>query len=110
MFKESFKINQNNKSKKDKDGFILSIKIPENISKIAKNLRKKGEKIKCKKEEKYFSITWNSNKKSKFEYIKDKVGEIVEGGLKNENIKIKQKYEWLKSYLNEIENRCKYDN
>jgi len=76
----------------------------------SKNLRKKGEKIKCKKEEKYFSITWNSNKKSKFEYIKDKVGEIVEGGLKNENIKIKQKYEWLKSYLNEIENRCKYDN
>jgi len=75
----------------------------------SKNLRKKGEKIKCKKEEKYFSITWNSDK-SKFKYIRDKVGEIVEGGLKNENIKIKQKYEWLKSYLNEIEYRCKHDN
>ena len=80
--------------KKDKDGiYFLDLLNP-------KILRRKDEKIKCKNE--YFSINWEPCGESNHEHIIRKVDKIVEKGLENDNIQIKQKYEWLKSYLNEI--------
>jgi hypothetical protein len=47
-----------------------------------------------------FSITWNFLSESNHEYMLIKVDDIITENLTSENKKIRQKHEWLKSYVN----------
>ncbi len=79
--------------KKDKDGvYFFDILHPEVI-------RKKGEDV--KQINSNFSIDWNRSMEDNYKNILRQVEEIVEKGIKNQDEKKKQKYEWLKSYLEE---------
>ena len=81
--------------KKDKDGIYFLDLLNKNI------LRPVDERIESNSEG--FSIRWSNTHKNNLRNIKKKVEEIVERELNNSNnnLKIKQKYEWLKSYLEE---------
>ena len=65
-------------------------------------VRKQGEKVKqyrkTEQENRSFTISWNNNAKSNYGNIFIKVREIATNGIKNKDDRIKQKYEWLKSY------------
>jgi len=61
-------------------------------------LRKKGETTSQNGD--VFSIRWESNQEDNFPYILEKVKIIINENL-NKDEKIRQKYEWLKSYLEE---------
>ncbi len=61
-------------------------------------LRKKGETTSQNRN--VFSIRWGSNQEDNFPYILEKVKIIINENLKKDE-KIRQKYEWLKSYLEE---------
>jgi len=79
--------------KEDKDGiYFFDILHPEVI-------RKKGEDIKQGNGD--FSIYWDDSMENNYKNILKQVEEIVEKGIRNQDEKIKQKYEWLKSYLEE---------
>ncbi len=80
--------------KKDKDGvYFLDLLNP-------KVLRKEGEEI--KHDTNIFSITWMNNFETSYSHILEKVENIVNNSLNNNNNpKIRQKYEWLKNYLEE---------
>ena len=83
--------------KKDKDGVYFLDLLNKNI------LRPKNEKIESNS--KYFSIVWCKEKEneSNLSYIRKKVNKIINENSQqyNHNLKIKQKYEWLKAYLKE---------
>ncbi len=76
--------------KKDYDGVFFMDLLNENI------LRKQGEQIRSKNDS--FSIQWNSEDSSNYDIIKLKVEKIIEDNS-SKNVKIKQKYDWLNSYL-----------
>jgi len=85
--------------KKDYDGVYFLDLLNKNI------LRKKNEKVVKEKNSKFF-ISCNPNAKSNYDNIIGKVNSIVHANLTKEyinKIKIKQKYEWLKSYLEQIQ-------
>lgn len=87
---------------KDKDGIYFLDLLNKNV------LRPKDEEI--TKNKRKFSIHWNNYRNSKYEEILESVKQIIDKNLNNNNekIEIKQKYEWLKSYLEE-EKKDKYD-
>ncbi len=80
--------------KKDKDGIYFLDLLNRKV------LRKIGENI--INENKRFSIVWNRESKSNYERIIGEVEEIVEKNINSTDEKVKQKYEWLKSYVEEI--------
>lgn len=82
--------------KKDKDGvYFLDL-----LSK--KILRKEGENIE-KGNNNSFYIGWSREEKSSFKNILNIVKKLVKNNLETKDVKIKQKYEWLNSYLQETE-------
>ena len=82
--------------KKDYDGIYFLDLLNENI------LRKKNEKI--KNEGKRFSIFWENSDDSNYNNIIEKVRHIIID-YSDKSIKIKQKYDWLNSYLEQNDNR-----
>ena len=62
-------------------------------------LRTTDEELESSGDDK-FSITWNFCSESNHEYILTKVDEIITANVASEDIKIRQKYEWLKTYRN----------
>ena len=50
-------------------------------------------------EDNVFSIIWDGNNQSKYAEIFQKVREIVDENIHSKKVKARQKYEWLKSYL-----------
>lgn len=87
--------------KKDNDGVYFLDLLNKNI------LRKKGEKI--EKKEELFSITWHYNMEDSYSDILQKVKNIVKKNLncKKTTEKIKQKYEWLNSYIEETNEKSR---
>ena len=59
--------------------------------------RKKGEKIDANND--CFSIHWNSSMEDNYENIKEKVNGIIKTEIINPDEEIKQKWEWLNSYI-----------
>jgi hypothetical protein len=80
---------------KDKDGIYFLDLLNKNI------LRIKGEKIVQNNDNTSFHITCNAGNESTFKEILKSVEKIINENLNISNEKIKQKYEWLKSYLEE---------
>ncbi len=80
--------------KKDKDGIYFFDILNSEIT------RKKGEKI-FSNNDGSFSIGWDSNDSDNYDSIVNTVKNLIENGMKNEDETVRQKYEWLKSYLNE---------
>ncbi len=79
--------------KKDKDGvYFFDILHPD-------ILRKKGEEIANRK--RTFLIVWDSFAESNYDEVINHVNRLIEKGMENHDEKTKQKYEWLKSYLEE---------
>ncbi len=70
-------------------------------------LRTNDEKLESNDDK--FSINWNFLSESNYDDILAKVDEIVTENISSEDKKIRQKYNWLKSYLNktrsEMQNR-----
>jgi hypothetical protein len=77
--------------KQDYDGMYFLDLLNKNI------LRKKGEKV--SKSNSTFSIQWESDDESNYESIKSAVSKIISDNLSRNDMNIKQKYNWLKSYL-----------
>lgn len=81
--------------KRDKDGVYFFDILNSEI------IRKKGEKIESDEGKKTFSIQWDPNDTSNYDSVIENVQDVVVENIKNEDKKIRQKYEWLKSYLEE---------
>lgn len=80
--------------KKDKDGIYFFDILNSEIT------RKKGESI-FSNNDGSFSIGWDSNDRNNYDGIVNTVKDLIENGIKNEDETVRQKYEWLNSYLNE---------
>lgn len=63
-------------------------------------LRTNDEKLELFKDK--FSITWNILSESNHDHIITKIDGIIVQGLGSDDKKIKQKYEWMKNYRNNI--------
>ncbi len=83
--------------KEDKDSIKFLDLLNPNI------LRAKNEKIRT--QNKSFSIFGNYNDENNFEMIKETVNKMIKNVLDDcqSDTKIRQKYKWLKSYLEEVE-------
>ncbi len=79
--------------KRDKDGVYFFDVLNQNIT------RKKGEDI--IHENGVFSIVWDHNRESNYEQVIIYVNDIIGKHIKDENELVRQKYEWLKTYLEE---------
>jgi len=80
--------------KKDKDGIYFFDILNSEIT------RKKGESIFLNNDGS-FSIGWDINDRNNYDGIVNTVKGLIENGIKNEDETVRQKYEWLNSYLNE---------
>ncbi len=79
--------------KKDKDGvYFLDLLSP-------KILRKEGEGI--RQDTNIFSITWLNDAETSYLRILEHVKNTIDNNINSNDPKIRQKYEWLKSYLEE---------
>ena len=65
-------------------------------------MRKEGEDIEEGNNNSFY-IGWSREEKSSFKNILNIVKKLVKNNLETKDVKIKQKYEWLNSYLQETE-------
>ncbi len=79
--------------KKDKDGVYFFDILNPHIK------RKKREHIKRNKES--FIIRWDADDENNYEHVISYVNKAIENGINSENEEVRQKYEWLRSYLEE---------
>jgi len=83
--------------KKDYDGIFFVDLLNEKILRMQEEKNKKSNNNR-------FSIRWDPNNQSNFKKIKDSVEKTIKTNIENSDTKIKQKYEWLNSYLNKAKN------
>ncbi len=89
--------------KRDKDGvYFFDILHPHIIRKQGEKIKKIKQQEKSGQEDRSFTISWNNNAKSNYGNIFRKVRKIATNGIKKKDEKIKQKYEWLESYLDSL--------
>lgn len=83
---------------RDEDGIYFLDLLRNDITRF------QGESIEAIEKE-MFTILYPEDSGSKHQEILDKVTEIIEQNVNSEDEKVRQKYEWLRSYLSKIEGK-----